>query len=292
MIKFYTILRLLSQTFLGILKIVFLSKSGLKIKQTQHCNNNLILLGNGPSLTDYITNNRDKIAESHNLALNHFATTNYFEEIKPEYYVAIAHDLFLDDVMPEHIQASNKLFETMASKTTWKMIFFVPYFAKKQSRWQKILQSNTNITVRYFNETPVEGFEGFCNLAYSKNWGMPRPHNVMIPSISISILLNYRNIIITGADHSWLKDIFVNENNETMFVNKHFYDKKVDAQRFYQLGKRPMKLHEFLESLASAFASYHSLKRWADTKQIKILNTTQGSYIDAFDRLTEYDGKI
>jgi hypothetical protein len=43
-------------------------------------------------------------------------------------------------------------------------------------------------------------------------------------------------------------------------------------------------LHEILSTMSLAFESYHILKKYADYKEVKILNSTPGSYIDAFER--------
>ena len=51
---------------------------------------------------------------------------------------------------------------------------------------------------------------------FSKGLAMPRPHNVLIPSIMNLAYLGYKELYIVGADHSWLSEITVNENNEAL----------------------------------------------------------------------------
>ena len=74
-------------------------------------------------------------------------------------------------------------------------------------------------------------------------WGMPRPHNVLIPSIILSMRMGFKKIYLAGADHSWLKEIFVSEDNEVFLTQKHFYDeKKAEARTMDKLGKGSRKL--------------------------------------------------
>ena len=83
---------------------------------------------------------------------------------------------------------------------------------------------NTNITFHYFNTTPIEGLPFMSNFIFKNRLGMPRPHNVLIPSLMIGITEGYEKISVLGADHSWLAEISVNEKNEALVNQKHFYD--------------------------------------------------------------------
>ena len=113
---------------------------------------------------------------------------------------------------------------------------------------------------------------------------MPRPRNVLIPSIMAAIAMGFKEIYLTGADHSWMKTISVNDNNQVVSIQPHFYkdnDKELARVRTDYLH-RP--LHTILDSFRIAFASYHTIARFAATRGIRIVNSTPGSYIDAFPR--------
>lgn len=284
LIRIYNWFKLLSQTFFSLLKVLFMSGKGLQVDKQDKTNENLIILGNGPSLQDFLDKDSKYLASIDLMAVNHFAISDYFTELMPKYYVAIAHDLYLEDVQEHFVEASNKLFKSIAEKTTWHMILFMPREARKYQRWQKDISKNKNIEIKYFNLTPVEGFRSTRHWFYSKNHGMPRPHNVMVPSIYLSILLNRKKIGLLGADHSWLQNIIVNKDNEAMFVNKHFYDQKLTYKRFDYMGRTFLSLHEILNTFSQAFKSYHILNTWAKSKDIKVLNLTPDSFIDAYER--------
>ena len=245
---------------------------------------NCIIIGNGPSLKNTIQANADFFTGKSLIAVNHFAISEYYEQLKPEFYLAIAHDLYYDDVDNEFLEASNRLFKTMAEKTAWEMTLFMPFESKKYIRWQKHLNNNKNIQIKYINLTPAEGFNCLTHWLFKKNLAMPRPHNVMIPSLMIGINMNFKTIYLVGAEHSWLKDITVNENNEALINNRHFYDTESKPKSFDKKGKGARNLPEILFTLMTAFNSYHIINKYAEKRDVKILNCTEGSYIDAFER--------
>ncbi len=261
-----------------------MSSNSRDFRKQKSASDSIIILGNGPSLKSSIESYKEVFHKHELVCLNHFALTDYYTELKPEYYVAIAHDLFLDNVMPHFIDASNRLFNAIADKTSWKMIYFTTQEAKKHLRWQKILERNKNIEIVYLNLTPVEGFDRFVFGRFDKAKGMPRPHNVMVPAIFTAIHLGAKKIILVGSDHTWLKELYVDENNRTLFFNEHFYDKEKEAKQFDYAGQHYMKLHEILGTMSLAFESYHILKKYAEYKNATILNCTPQSYIDAFKR--------
>lgn len=275
---------LFGKSISSIFRIVLMSKSVNTFKNTKPASKALIILGNGPGLKPFIEESRNKLSKYELLCVNHFGITDYYTELKPKYYVAIAFDLFRDDIMPHFVEASNKLFNAIADKTDWPLKFFITVEAKKHERWQKILSQNKHIEIIYINLTPVEGFHKFMYRNFDKAKGMPRPHNVMVPAIYTAISLKAPKIILAGADHSWLKELHVDDDNRTLFYNQHFYDKEKQVKQFDYAGQRYMKLYEILGTMSLAFKSYHILKEYAEYKNIKILNITQGSYIDAFDR--------
>jgi hypothetical protein len=217
--------------------------------------------------------------------VNHFAESEYYKQIKPNFYVLNAPEMWMEDVESFHREKGQKLFKSIADNTSWSLQLFIPAQAKKVRGWQKVLSENKFITINYFNTTPLEGFEKFIFKMMENGWGMPRPHNVLIPSIILSMRMGFKKIYLAGADHSWLKEIFVSEDNEVFLTQKHFYDeKKAEARTMDKLGKGSRKLHEVLEKFTYAFSCYFLLNRYAKKKQISIINLTEGSFIDAFDR--------
>jgi hypothetical protein len=120
----------------------------------------------------------------------------------------------------------------------------------------------------------------------NKRLGMPRPHNVLIPSLMIGIWTGYKSINIYGADHSWLPMIKVLENNVPVLSQNHFYDKNIQEHKpMTKKGVGKRKLHEILHKFYLSFKAYHMIDKMAKKQEIKIVNLTKDSFIDAFDRI-------
>ncbi|HON51638.1 MAG TPA: hypothetical protein P5243_07680 [Bacteroidales bacterium] len=276
-------LTLLAQTTVSCIRIIFLSKYPIRIpllKTTTNC----IVLGNGPSLNKAIQEYGNYIKQHDSIAVNMFANTEYFEQIRPRFYVVLAPELWQEDAPPHMKQEQDTLFRNIA-KAQWDLYIFAPTFAQKTLFWKHYFANNHHIQIVWFNATPIEGFEFFVHYTYTKLWGMPRPHNILTPALMMAIHQKYENIYILGADHSWLSELYVAETNDVYLTQKHFYDEQTaQAKHMYTVQYEKRKLHEILHKFMCAFASYFVIKTYAEKQNVHIWNATQGSFIDAFDR--------
>ena len=120
---------------------------------------------------------------------------------------------------------------------------------------------------------------------YDWGWAMPRPRNVLIPSIMSLMREGFKEIVLIGADHNWSKTLWVTDRNCVVSVQPHFYkDDDKELRRAEEIFKN-VRLHEVYENYAIAFKSYFYVKAYAECCGVKILNATPGSFIDAFPRL-------
>ena len=188
--KIQQFFNLLFKTLASLLKILFLTRFGIKIACPQG-KSDCTILGNGPSLTDTLQRNPEFLASSTLFCVNFFANTELFEKMKPERYVIAAPETWLPSLNESLRNLYIKLFENIAQKTTWQLYLYLPSIAKKSDLYrsyiQQSLSDNKNIEVFFFNTTPVEGFKFASFRFFRWNWGMPRPHNVFIPSLVIAI---------------------------------------------------------------------------------------------------------
>ncbi len=273
-------LGMLWQTFLSIVKIVLQSKWNTRLPASFSNPNELLILANGPSLNRTVQEASTFVQGKTLLAVNFCVTSPMFEQLRPELYL-IADPLFW--IVPEK---RVQLFQTLAEKTTWDMTLFVPARALKNKEWQPLLAGNPHIHLCIYNTTPIEGFQGFCNRVFRKGWGVPRPHNVLIPSIAIGLRLPFRKIYLAGADHSWLPEITVTDDNVVLMHQKHFYDQnKSKAATVSQENLNSARLYTILYHMYVAFKSYFVLEAYSKTLGKEVINVTPGSYIDAFKRM-------
>lgn len=271
---------MLWQSLLSVVKIVLQSKLVTRLPGRFSNPDELLILANGPSLKRTVEESADFVRGKTLLAVNFCVTSPMFEQLKPELYL-IADPLFW--IVPEKRE---QLFRTMAEKTTWDMNFLVPARALKNKEWQPLLAGNPHIRLYIYNTTPIEGFQGFCNWIFSKGWGVPRPHNVLIPSIAMGIRLPFKKIYLAGADHSWLPEITVTDDNVVLMHQKHFYDQnKSKAATVTQENLHSARLYTILYHMYVAFKSYFVLEDYARSRGKEVINVTPGSYIDAFKRM-------
>lgn len=235
----------------------------------------IIIMGNGPSLSETISRHSGILLSHPLLAVNFAANAPEFFTLKPRYYV-LADPYFFNTTDNPNVK---KLSDNI-NRIDWEMTLFLPTASRKGNN----NFGNSHVTVKYFNTVGVEGFKCLENFAFSKGLGMPRPRNVLIPSLMTAIALGYKNIFITGADHSWTRTLSVNENNEVVSIQPHFYkdDEKEETRVRTEYLNYP--LHQIIYSFYVAFKSYFTIEHYARHRNVKIYNATPGSFIDAFER--------
>ena len=263
----------LGQTAKSIVKLLTQRRRATITKADADTSRPLIILANGPSLNQTIAESLPSLQAHPTLAVNFAANAPEFRTLRPRYYVFIDPHFFSATDDPN----VTRLWDNLA-RVDWPMTLIVP------ARRRRLIPKSVNIDTLTVNDIAVEGFLPLENAAFARGWGMPRPRNVLIPSIMAAIAMGFKEIYLTGADHSWMKTISVNDNNQVVSIQPHFYkdnDKELARVRTDYLH-RP--LHTILDSFRIAFASYHTIARFAATRGIRIVNSTPGSYIDAYPR--------
>lgn len=260
----------------GVGKILLLSRPGAMPKAAAD-GKRLIIMGNGPSLSDTIRNHGKLLHQYPSLSVNFAALSPEFASLKPRYYVLADPHFFgtADGSEDNRI----KLREALAH-ADWPMTLLVP---AKYGRVARRLFPG--IEVQTFNAVGIEGFRPLCHAAFRAGLAMPRPRNVLIPAIMLGIALGYKELIIFGADHSWMQTLAVTDDNEVVSVQPHFYAESGNEQARVRHEYRNYRLHQIVESFAIAFRAYHDIENYARSIGVKIYNATPGSMIDAFERV-------
>ena len=266
----------------AVAKIVLLSRRATAPRRCEKKSDKVVILANGPSLKTTIEQYGAKLLELPTVAVNFMANTPQFAELRPDYYV-LADPHFFRGTENENVASLWKALATVG----WRMTLCVP--ASELARSRDLLARFGNgkspeLQLATFNFVGIEGFDWLENMAYSSGRAMPRPRNVLIPAIMTAMAAGYREIYLTGADHSWLETIRVTDANNVVSVQPHFYaDSKTELKRS-ETEYRGYRLHDILKSFYTAFRSYHRLARYAATRNVSIYNATPSSYIDAFPR--------
>jgi len=247
---------------------------------------NLIVLGNGPSFEkEFITISKfEKSYAFDFICVNNFANYEYFETIKPKNYVLIDPYYFKETTDQHLSNIKKKLYENIELKTKWPLNLYIPRFYKNSGLIKGLL-NNPNIKLIPINNVPLAGgFEVIKQFLFSKRLGNPIFQNVLIASSFIGIQKCYNSILVFGADHSWLINIKVLNNNQITLNDQHIDIKNKDQIILVEENGKPKKLHTFIRQLSVMFMEYHTLNNYAKTKNIEIKNMTKSSFIDAFER--------
>lgn len=235
--------------------------------------NNIYILGNGPSLNEKIINELtfrsfDEIL----FVVNDFANSNFYTSIKPDFYIFTDPYYCNKDYKLSLKDNTNKniLFNNIIEKSNWKINIVCPFYCF--SYFKEIFQSNKNIAIVGYNYNLLN-FEVYNS--FSRNLGTPLFQNIMNAAIFIGINLKPKTINLFGVDHSWLKNISVSIDNKLYIDNTHFYG-NVDSIYL------PYKYHELLDDYSKMFKTYHLLQKYAEFMNVRIINNTEHSFIDAF----------
>lgn len=269
------------QTVLSVIKIILQSKWNISLP---HISNDtpseLVILGNGPSLNDTIANSSAFLHERPLLAVNFAACAELFMELRPRYYVLADPHFFFAFDQPNVA----KLWDVLSHSVDWELTLLVPAKFREAVTGITDLSKNTSVNTTFYNSTPIEGFKWIENLAYSSGLGMPRPRNVLIPSLMLALGMGYKTIYLAGADHSWTRTLSVDDDNNVVSIQPHFY--KEDEKEVKRVNTEYMHypLHQIMYSFYVAFRSYFTIERYARHIHATIYNITPGSFIDAFTR--------
>ncbi len=270
-------------TIISLLKVAFLSSFSVKLPLAKK--KSCVILGNGPSLKESLEQNLELLKKHDLICVNNFAYSDYFEILKPQYYVLLDPLYFAYDDKTienrESITASIEKFKTIS----WPIVFLLPVKAKKSYLVNSILTNNKNIAIYYFNYVVIEGFAKFRHFVFKKELGMPQCQNVLSASLFLSINLGYQEIYLLGADHSWHEQFSIQKNNKILIEVSHFYDKPNEKKVVRgEIAEDTNNVAKFFLSLYKAFRAFDVIKQYADYRNIKVYNASSKSYIDSFEK--------
>lgn len=246
----------------------------------------VVILGNGPSLNLLLDENTNFLENKLKICVNYFAQSSYYETVKPEIYVLIDPGFWRADAPQTLKEQRESLYSKIINVTNWQLVVYMPFEAKNYKSAFAQLLDHKNIRIFYFNNVGVEGFSAFRYFCFDSSLGLPRPGNVLVACIFISIKLGLEKIYLAGADHDWIKHIVVGQDNKLYMVHNHFYedtkDQKIVAKRW---GGEYISLYKMLENFIVPLKSYFTLEAYSKRQNVKIYNITPNSFIDAFERL-------
>jgi hypothetical protein len=287
-----------------------LLKSKINLPSYTAPEKSVVVIANGPSARSFIDkctsvgiDNLKKQGLAF-FAVNKFSCQPEFFSLKPKYYLML--DLYffefskavfenpglhpIAQYKPDFEKTQRMINETWQAlqKVDWPMIFFVPQLYQNCYIVNNL--NNPNIQFVTYNYTVIGGTTGFRNRMYQWRLGSPQCENVVNSCIFNAMLSGFEEVYITGVDHDFHINIMVDTDNTIIRTESHFY---ADENKKHPLLKQEadgttgkIRLHELFHSLVKVHTGYDETSRYAKHIHKKVINLTEGGYVDAFDRMS------
>lgn len=233
-----------------------------------------VVLGNGPSLNTVLKEGGIERGVD-KYVVNMFATSEFFKDLRPNFYCLIDPDFFRN----RDNERINKMWSDLMSSlhsVDWEMTLLLPPYVKKKNVLREI--DNANIRICNVNLSPVEGFKWFRHFVYRHFLGMPRAQTVLNMAIMSAINRGYETVYLYGGDHSWTRDLVVDDDNVVCYGDRHVYK---PALEYIKLD---YDIATLLTYYAKMFHSHVLINDYAKSIGCTIINCTKGSFIDAYKR--------
>lgn len=261
-------------------------KTPLRISFKNKSHKRSIILGNGPSLLkDMLEINNHVKDECDFFAVNFFANTKYFSELKPNYYFFADKLFWSNDLNKNFNQLRNDTFQRL-DIVNWKIRILCPEsgFDYIKSR----LSKNSNISFIKIPEKSINLTTKKMQLfALRSRFFTITNVNSVVTLIWYSIICNYSEIYLYGVDFSGFKSITVDQKTNYVRVPvKHFYknsEAEKDSSNKYK-SKKNKSLSERLYQNYRVLKYNDLLNDLAISRGIDIINKSSLSYIDSFKR--------
>lgn len=245
----------------------------------------MVVLGNGPSLAHELPQliARDDYAAKDFLVVNFFAEDERFALVRPKYYVLSDPMFFRQSVYRERVMA---FYKELNEKVAWPMNLYVQYYNPERFDYRAVL-TNPLIRIVPFHTQVYTGFRCVEFWLFRHGLGSANFGTVVQIGEYVALLLGYKRISLYGVDHTLLDGLCVDGANRLCRTDRHYYDngEAVEPQPIFQkVPPRPYTMAIYLAEVAELFRGHEVLRDYAASVGARIVNCTQGSMIDAYER--------
>lgn len=269
-----------------ILRIIFTVFSLLRVLKNSHIPTKFILknkgnnrclriCGNGLSLKK---NKFEQETDIDYMVVNKCVLSEEYCKLKPRYYVLADPYFFTEEAGFDILKAIN-------TQTSWDLCLCIPYSKRIKNIVTKYI-TNERIQLCHYNTCKFKGLNKITYYMYEHQLAMPIVQNVMVACIMLGIYMKFNLIELYGVDHTWTKYLSVHDDNLVYLEDPHFYDKEKVKEKVFIIYNKPCPFYLALQLYARMFQSYWEIKNYIQKKNlpVKVINKTEGSFIDAFDR--------
>jgi len=271
----------------AILKLITVSKWKNNLPKIE--DGKLIVLANGPSLTQNLDRVLHDFGSEHLMVCNFFYKSHYFKQLKPKYYTIL--DPSFKDITLKRLPEIKTFYLDLFAIVDWEMHLFLPYMYRKSIKHiiRELELQNQHIKISWYNSINFNGQTKFIHFLFGKKLGMPSPGNIAIPSLMLGIWMNFKEIALVGVELKYHHSVIVNEQNEFLIKEVHFYEDEelVNYRPIYLSHTKDQKMDtsDFFDMMYRIFNSLKTIKYFALKKGVKIVNYSKDSFIDQFEKV-------
>ncbi len=223
------------------------------------------IIGNGPSL---VGQDLSPLADELTFVVNGFFKHDIVEQWQPTYYFLVDPDYF--NGSEPFLQAGSTVtvqeyFDELKNRV-YSTTFFVPL-----GGYSFILNNNL-IPLKNTFFVPFQGvLSRYLPDIPDITKSVPGVENVVQMAIMVAMYMGCSPIFLMGLDHDWLANTG---------INTHFSGESPLAYHCY---------HCLLNCQLRLWLGYEQLLRVANMRRIRILNATDGGFLDVFERVKYED---
>ena len=246
-----------------------------------------MVLGNGPSLHLDMQTILNRRMGADLYCVNAFALSEYFTELKPDFYVFADPMYWVDDIN-EDMKKNRRDTISVLLKVNWPTTVICPMAgvsfltdALSESKYIKIVGVKRNEC-----NFKIHSFQMFA-----LKYGLATPNfiNVVILALWWCIVKKIPEIELYGADFSAHLELKLDlETGLASTGTKHFYEaNKTDAMKKHHLKyiKGPRrKMHERLFQIWQSFYQIYLLSELSESKNLRLINFSNNTNLDTINR--------
>jgi hypothetical protein len=231
--------------------------------RNKHQGKRCFIIGNGPSAG---TQDLTCLAHDITLVTNAFWTHPAVDTWQPTYY-------FLTDPQyfdPEFRPTMTDFFQQLTAKVQ-SSTFFVP------ANFREMVQASGFLPPEQTRYAAMAG-----SLTEELDWEpdltqvLPGVRNVIQLAIMAAMYMGCSPIYLLGLDHDWLSH---------RGTDRHFYRGQIPYDKRLNARVDWCGYGELMEYILVTWRGYESIRRVAESKSLKILNATNGGFLDVFERV-------
>lgn len=238
-------------------------------------NKKFVVVGNGPSAAAFPF---DKYMSKgfETVCVNFFATDQErLLKIKPRYYCCI--DTAFNGSYEDLAEEQKKLVDAL-NRVDWDMIFIC-------FRENHLPINNDKITYHYINSFQLGGtLTKIKKKLYDRNMATHGYQNVILAVLYYLVMSRAEEIILTGVENDWHRELVVDENNEVYREMTHFYgNERLNITRAGEITKG--ELYKYFYYYYVTLHNYYLNAEYADSCHVEIRNSCVNSFIDVYEKV-------